>query len=263
MRSAWRPWSPTLDAPSPTDGHLMSLKKFIVDNRRELIERTRAKVATRRFPQLSDAEMEHGVPAFLSQLGTVLCAEEERDPAQKVESGAFANAHIVRSATLHGQDLSKFGFTIEQVVRGYGDVCQAVTELAGQQGAVLTIAEFHTLNRCLDNAIAGALTSWDEERNKALAEAERRLDLIRRELSSLVGSATDSFDALSAARGGGAAAAFQDFLAKIRSILNNSNGVAHERNTNNELLAGGALTRLGIPSAAPASPGDLRSVGGE
>ncbi len=213
----------------------MSLKKFIIDNRRELIERTRAKVATRRYPQPSDAEMEHGVPAFLSQLGTVLRAEEERDPRETVESGTCANAHIVRSAALHGQDLSKFGFTIEQVVRGYGDVCQAVTELAGQQGAVLTIAEFHTLNRCLDNAIAGAVTSWDEERNKALADAEGRLDAIRRELSKLVATATATVDALSSAArvasGGAAAVAFQDFLVEIRSFLDNPKWVAHERNT--------------------------------
>jgi hypothetical protein len=33
-------------------------------------------------------------------------------------------------AGLHGRDLFHQGFTIEQVVRDYGDVCQAVTKLA-------------------------------------------------------------------------------------------------------------------------------------
>jgi hypothetical protein len=198
----------------------MSLQKFLVDNRRELIERTQAKVATRRLPQPSEAEMEHGVPAFLSQLGTVLREEEERDPAQKAESDSAANAHIVRSAALHGQDLRKLGFTIEQVVRGYGGVCQAVTELAGRQGAMLTIAEFHTLNRCLDNAIAGAVASWNEEQNKALTEAKGRLDLFRRELLGLVGTATVSFDALRAGHvgsGGTTATVFRSCLVERRS----------------------------------------------
>jgi hypothetical protein len=85
-----------------------------VDNRRELIERTQAKVATRRFPQPSEAEMKHGVPVFLSQLGTVLQEQEERDPAQGPESNPAANAQIVRSAALHGQDLRQLGSTIEQ-----------------------------------------------------------------------------------------------------------------------------------------------------
>jgi hypothetical protein len=205
----------------------MSLQKFLVDNRHELIERTRAKVATRRFPQPSGAEIEHGVPVFLSQLGTVLREEEERDPAH---SSSSANANIVRSATLHGQSLRKFGFTIEQVVRGYGDVCQAVTELAGRQGAMLTVAEFHTLNRCLDNAIAGAVASWNEDQSLALAKAEGRLDSFRRELLALVGSATVAFDALGARRvrsGGTTAAIFRNCLVEMRSLVDDPKWVGN------------------------------------
>lgn len=207
----------------------MSLQKFLVDNRLELIQRTRAKVATRRFPQPSEVEMENGVPVFLSQLGTVLRDEEERDPTQKAESSSSANAHIMRSATLHGQDLRRFGFTIEQVVRGYGDVCQAVTELAGGQGATLTIAEFHTLNRCLDNAIAGAVSSWHEEQNKSLAEAGERRESFRRALSNLVGTATVSLDALRAGcvgSGGTTTAVLRNCLVEMRSLLDDPKWVA-------------------------------------
>ena len=39
-----------------------------------------------------------------------------------------------------------------------GDICQAVTELALEQHAPITTEEFHTLNRCLDTAIAEAVT---------------------------------------------------------------------------------------------------------
>jgi hypothetical protein len=211
----------------------MSLQKFLVDNRLELIERTQAKVATRRFPQPSEAEMKHGVPVFLSQLGTVLREQdeqEERDPAQGPESNPAANAQIVRSAALHGQDLRKLGFTIEQVVRGYGDVCQAVTELAGRQGATLTITEFHTLNRCLDNAIAGAVASWDEEQNKARADAEGRLDMFRQKLLGLVGTATvcaDAFQAGHVGSGGTTAAVFRNCLVEMRSLVDDPNWVAH------------------------------------
>jgi signal transduction histidine kinase len=54
--------------------------------------------------------------------------------------------------------LLTLGFTVSQVVHDYGDICQAVTELAVKQNAPITTEEFHTLNRCLDTAIAEAVT---------------------------------------------------------------------------------------------------------
>jgi hypothetical protein len=36
----------------------------------------------------------------------------------------------------------------------YGDICQAITEVAVEQHLPITTEEFHTLNRCLDTAIA-------------------------------------------------------------------------------------------------------------
>jgi hypothetical protein len=47
---------------------------------------------------------------------------------------------------------------VSQVVHDYGDICQAITELALDQKAPITVKEFHTLNRCLDAAIAEAVT---------------------------------------------------------------------------------------------------------
>ena len=50
------------------------------------------------------------------------------------------------------------GFNISQVVHDYGDICQAITEVAVEQNVPITTEEFHTLNRCLDTAIAEAVT---------------------------------------------------------------------------------------------------------
>jgi hypothetical protein len=198
----------------------MSLQQFLVDNRLELIARTRAKVVTRTSPQPTESQLEHGVPLFLSQLAAQLLEEEARIPGQALDPSP--NASIARSATLHGQSLRKFGFTIEQVVHEYGDVCQAVTELAEAQGALISVGEFHTLNRCLDNAIAGAVTSWSHERDKSVAEGEGQRDLVQRELLSLVATATVSFDALRAGRvgsGGATAAIVRGCLVELRSLL--------------------------------------------
>jgi hypothetical protein len=44
------------------------------------------------------------------------------------------------------------------VVHDYGDICQAVTEVAVESKVAITTEEFHILNRSLDTAIASAVT---------------------------------------------------------------------------------------------------------
>jgi hypothetical protein len=161
-------------------------------------------------------------------------AEEERRRsgggagvgAEPGEASPPSNPNTARSATLHGLSLRRLGFTIEQVVHHYGDVCQAVTELAHEQGAMVTIAEFQTLNGCLDNAIAAAVTSWNEGRDQSLAEGEARRDVFRRELLNLVDTATVALDALRAESDGAAAAVLDDCLAAMRSFLADSRWAA-------------------------------------
>lgn len=67
------------------------------------------------------------------------------------------------------------GFTVSQVVHDYGDICQAVTELSIEQRAPITTEEFHTLNRCLDTAIAEAVTEHGRitDVSRSLGEIER------------------------------------------------------------------------------------------
>lgn len=43
-------------------------------------------------------------------------------------------------------------------------MCQAITELATTKKAIITAAEFHDLNRCLDAAIAGAVSEYQSIR---------------------------------------------------------------------------------------------------
>ena len=71
---------------------------------------------------------------------------------------------ISRAASVHGAELLRLGYTVDQVVHDYGDVCQAVTELADEEDEGISIGEFRTLNRCLDNAIADAVTSFGHAR---------------------------------------------------------------------------------------------------
>jgi hypothetical protein len=75
---------------------------------------------------------------------------------------------IGRTAALHGAELLRRGFTVDQVVHDYGDVCQCVTALAVEQHVAISTDEFRTLNRCLDNAIADAVASFGSARQNSL-----------------------------------------------------------------------------------------------
>jgi signal transduction histidine kinase len=118
-------------------------------------------VAVRSEPKAAEYELAHGIPVFIDQLIDAL--EIEQQTPYSVDSKGATGASdtkVGEIATRHGRDLLEQGFTIEQVVRDYGDVCQAVTNLAFETGATIAVDEFRTFNRCLDNAIAGAVTEY-------------------------------------------------------------------------------------------------------
>ena len=139
------------------------LHEFIKTNRAVLIDQCRAMVTSRSEPKPTLDDLAHGIPIFLDQLIETLSAERASESLRGRAEGGSARAYasdIGSMAALHGRDLLERGFTLEQVVRDYGDVCQAVTNLAYQKGASIEVDEFRTFNRCLDNAIAGAVTEY-------------------------------------------------------------------------------------------------------
>jgi signal transduction histidine kinase len=126
------------------------LHQFVTNHRDEIIARMREKVADRGGPSAPSSDAENGVSAFLTQLSATLRLENTATP--------FSASAIGDTAARHGRDLLALGFNVSQVVHDYGDVCQAITELALEQGAPIGVEEFHILNRCLDTAIAEAVT---------------------------------------------------------------------------------------------------------
>ena len=126
------------------------LHEFITDNRDAIIARTRERVTSRSWPSVSTHELDNGVPMFLTQISETLRLEGTATP--------FPADAIGSSATQHGGELLGAGFNVSQVVHDYGDICQAITAVAGEKGAEITVAEFKTLNASLDTAIAEAVT---------------------------------------------------------------------------------------------------------
>jgi hypothetical protein len=155
----------------------VSLATFIGEHRNDLIGRCRGKVAERSSPPPSQTEPDYGVPLLLIQL------------AKELRSGPAHTDEISGTARAHGRQLLQRGFTIDQVVRDYGDVCQSITEMAVETETAISPDDFRTLNRCLDDAIAGAVTEFAKDQDIGR-------DHESSELWSLVNSASAAFEAL-------------------------------------------------------------------
>ena len=104
------------------------LTTAIKTNRAVLIDQCRAMVASRTEPKAAGNELPHGVPIFLDhQLVETLTIEQASEPLRIRMASDVPRASVSEigsMAALHGRDLLERGFTLEQVVRDYGDVCQ-------------------------------------------------------------------------------------------------------------------------------------------
>jgi signal transduction histidine kinase len=184
------------------------MSDFLANNRGELIQRCRTKVAQRPLRHATAEQLREGVPTFLDQLIKTLRIEQSSDSTDSREisglsSGVPSLSEIGQSAAHHGRNLLALGFSVDQVVHDYGDLCQAITDLAFERDAPFLVDEFRTLNRCLDNAIADAVTEFSYQRDLALrgekrVEVNERLGFFAHELRNLLGTANLAFAATQA-----------------------------------------------------------------
>ncbi|HUP94211.1 MAG TPA: HAMP domain-containing sensor histidine kinase [Burkholderiales bacterium] len=213
------------------------LHEFLSENYQTLVGRCRAKVSRRTIPWASNAELLHGIPLFLDQLIRTLQIEQTATPLDSLkvsgpsEAGKTpASSEIGTTAAKHGNELLRQGFTVDQVVHDYGDLCQAITDLAVEHDAPVTTDEFRTLNRCLDNAIADAVTEFGRQRDNMVCAEDsqalaQRLGSLAHELRNLLNSAMLSVEAIKAGNVGisGATGGVLDrSLLGLRNIVDRS-----------------------------------------
>src|SRR5471030_3449254 len=149
--------------------------EFLINNRTDLAVRCREKVALRPGRSASEAQLQNGVPMFLDQLIRTLAIERTSTPMESrtisgPAGGGLALSEMGISAAQHGRELLALGFSVDQVVHDYGDLCQAITDLAIERDAPFQVDEFRTLNRCLDNAIADAVTEFGYQRESVTVD---------------------------------------------------------------------------------------------
>ncbi|MDM0079807.1 HAMP domain-containing sensor histidine kinase [Variovorax sp. J31P179] len=211
------------------------MHRFLYNHRDELIERCKAKVARRPRREATAAQLANGVPIFLDQLTRTLEAQEngEVDESFRISGAAGGGARTALSemglsAAAHGKELLALGFSVDQVVHDYGDLCQAITDLAVELDAPFSVDEFRTLNRCLDNAIADAVTEFGIWRDAGVAlqqtaDENERLGVLVHEPRNYLHTATLAFTVLESGKvpiGGATGAVLKRSLTSLATLLN-------------------------------------------
>jgi len=191
------------------------LHEFLSVNREEIIARARAKAAARPAPRATSVELENGIPLFLTQLVGML-----------ETPGRDMGAAIGRGATQYGDLMGRMGFTVGQVVHGYGGLCQAITDLAVESNTSIKSDEFKILNGCLDDAIAFAVTEFGRRPEQSVSDQGlEHLGVLAHELRNALSSATLAFSALQSGAvgtsGSTSAVVFRS-LARMRDLLDRS-----------------------------------------
>ncbi len=167
---------------------------------------------------MTEPEPTTGLPLFVEQLCVAL---HRATPLQAPDHEAISD-----SAALHGHLLFDHGVTIEQVVREYGHLCQSITSLAVEKDAGIAAEDFRTLNLCLDDAIAAAVTEFGRQRERAINnEGTERLGVLAHEMRNLLNVAILSFASIRdgvVAPGGSTGAMHERSLLSLLALIDRS-----------------------------------------
>lgn len=174
----------------PEGGNVIHiLGSFILANREEIAAQALRRAIIREQPGQVDPELVNDFTTFLDDLANALgVAEHGKD---------FDHSLVGKSAAKHGHELLLRGSPLAQVVHSYGDVCQAIADVAIDQDAWIPAESFRALHRCLDNALAEAVTSYAQHRERAIkAQGIEKLGILAHEMRNLLGLATLSFESI-------------------------------------------------------------------
>ncbi|MGD0674092.1 MAG: HAMP domain-containing sensor histidine kinase [Polyangiaceae bacterium] len=195
----------------------LMLDTFIAAHRAEIVARSRAKVAMRSASRPTALESDDSVLFFLGQV---------IDALQGVTLSPRALAAIDGAATSHGGALHRMGFAVADVIHDYGDIFQVVTELARELQFEMTSDEVQIFSRCLDVAIAQAVTEYARTRDLAVAEEEtERMGALSHELRNALSTAMLAFQNLKTGTvgiGGSSAAVLDRSLRRACALIDSS-----------------------------------------
>lgn len=152
----------------------------------KVCRRNRARSGVNGFP---DGDLGLSLSLFLDHLIALLAARTAPDQDPK--------GLRRESADPSGLERLRRGRHIDQVVHAYSDFCAVLSELVLAQGDSIPVEELRTLNQCLDEAVAEAVTQHGRRRELAIAAQEtERLGFLAHEMRNLVHGARLAFEIL-------------------------------------------------------------------
>jgi signal transduction histidine kinase len=173
------------------------LHEFLTFHHETIVARARLRLLARWSPHAGESEVRDGVPRFLRQLERILQRENLTSVRPLEAAQVGAPSEMGASAARQGGNLRQAGFNIAEVVQAYGDICQAITDLATELQSPITADEFRTLNRCLDEVIAEAVTEFARQRDRSVASQNtERLGIFAHELRNQLNTALLAYEAL-------------------------------------------------------------------
>jgi signal transduction histidine kinase len=217
------------------------LYKFLKTNRDALLAATRKKT-TGLAPDLPvTKESEKGLPQFYDHLIQELRREQQglRKRSER-KHGPYSTTH-------HGQELSRLGYTVSQVVHGYGTLCQAITELADKVDEPITASEFSVLNLSLDVAIADAVTGFSAASTTDGTNSVKRMGFLIHELRNALTAAIIAHSMVKkgvVGTGGSTNALLERNLMRMRDLLDRSFAEVRMQSENKVELLPEVLLRL-------------------
>ncbi len=185
------------------------LYEFLLKNEKEILAAWAKKTLELTGVRPNSDQLQKGVPIFYSQLLAALklvednlkVVEAEDKPAMAKAARENDKLEVVAESTHpeeageHGAELLRLGYTLSHVVHAYGSMYQSITEIATEKNVAITPSEFNDLNRCLDVAIAGAVTTFQNLQNAQVSDQEvEHLGQLAHELRNALSTITMSID---------------------------------------------------------------------
>jgi hypothetical protein len=221
------------------------LTEFLRKNQSAILALTQKKTLELAGDHPSSDQLEEGLPMFYSQIIEVIgragsprtppakdmraiakAADRGDEPAMAIAAGQPLEAEVARSAGVHGSEMLRLGYTLSHVVHAYGAMCQAITEVATAEDAPVEADEFHALNRCLDVAIAGAVTAYQSRKDSqgSSVDGERGRGLFK-EMRTVITRVRIAFQAIqkgTVGAGGNTAQVLEDDLDRLEKLIDRS-----------------------------------------
>ncbi len=167
------------------------LHQVLMQRRDEVMERWRAMVQGTIAPEsMGAAELDNHLPAFVDEIIAVLRDQAGLEsPVPLVEESGTASGH--------GEQRLRLGFSLDAVVREYGALRDAIVETARAASSEITFAEMQSVFTSTIEGIARAVSEYARQRDAELQrQHNEHVAFLAHELRNPLASATIALEML-------------------------------------------------------------------